>query len=189
MGYNNLGKYYMGRGDGARAAQCFQQAIDHHHPDPWNLYYNLGQAQVLMQDSTMAEKSFRQAIDLRPDYADAHNRLGTLYWREAKPRWEAAEDEFRKAIAADSSSWSAHYNLGALLLDLGRLTEARLELDRAIDLAPDFAPAHYKLGQLQLREGQIAEATSSFQRAVDLDPKDPVFRDALEQARRRSKSR
>ena len=60
---------------------------------------------------------------------------------------------------------------------------------RVIELEPGYAPAHYKLGQLQLQEGQIKEAARSFQHAVDLDPADPTFRDALEQARRRSETR
>jgi Flp pilus assembly protein TadD len=112
-----------------------------------------------------------------------------MYWRDANPRWRAAEDEFRASIAADPSYWRAHFNLGAMLLDLGRAAEARIELDRVIALEPNNAPTHYKLGQLQLQKGQIKEAIRSFQHAVALDPTDPAFREALERAHRRSESR
>jgi tetratricopeptide (TPR) repeat protein len=200
MGYNNLGKYYMEHEDASRAAQCFQQAIDHHHPDVWDMYYNLGWARLHMGDRAGAEQCFRQVLAQKPDHAAAHNQLGYMYRQEgdqeqqsmgvpANTRWRAAEDEFRAAIAADALYWRAHFNLGVLLLDLRRLPEARGELDRVIALEPNYAPAHYKLGQLQLQEGQIKEAIRSFQRAVDLDPTDPTFQDTLKQAGHRSESR
>jgi tetratricopeptide (TPR) repeat protein len=186
MGYNNLGKYYMERGDGARAAQCFQQAIDHHHPDIGNMYYNLGLARQRMGDLAGAEQSFRQVLAHKPDHVAARNQLGKMYRQEG--RWRDAEAEFRAAVSTDPSDWSARFNLGATLLDLGRAAEARVELDRAIGLAPDYAPAHYKLGQLQFQQGQIKEAVSSFQRAVNLDPADRTFQEALSQTRSRSES-
>jgi tetratricopeptide (TPR) repeat protein len=199
MGYNNLGKYYVEQGDGAMATLSFQQALQHHHPDPWEIYYNLGLARLLMKDRHGAEQCFRQVLEQKPDYVAAHNQLGTMYWQEgrqeqqstgvpANPRLQAAKDEFCAAIASDASYWLAHFNLGAMLLDLRRTADARAELDRVIELEPNYAPAYYKLGQLQLQEGQVEDAVRSLQHAVDLDPADSTFQEALARARHQSQS-
>jgi len=59
--------------------------------------------------------------------------------------------------------------LGAILLKLGRATNARELLERAIELEPSFAKPHEDLGTLFLREGNAAEARRYLETAIKLD--------------------
>jgi tetratricopeptide (TPR) repeat protein len=83
-----------------------------------------------------------------------------LYWQ--KGDFDPAKDELQKAIQAKSDYAEAHYTLGTVLKQQGKLTESAAELREAIRLQPDFAGAHTTLAgvlrQLGDAEGAAAEA-------------------------------
>ena len=59
--------------------------------------------------------------------------------------------------------------LGAILLKLGRSSDAKALLERAIELEPAFAKPHEDLGILFLREGDAAAARRHLETAIKLD--------------------
>jgi tetratricopeptide (TPR) repeat protein len=59
--------------------------------------------------------------------------------------------------------------LGAILLKLGRSSDAKGLLERAIELEPAFAKPHEDLGTLLLREGDAAAARRLLETAIKLD--------------------
>jgi tetratricopeptide (TPR) repeat protein len=59
--------------------------------------------------------------------------------------------------------------LGAILLKLGRSSDAKALLERAIELEPAFAKPHEDLGTLLLREGAAAAAKRCLETAIKLD--------------------
>ena len=108
-----------------------------------------------------------------PRGAPAHvwagfNRLGSLYFLSS--RYEKAAEAFRRAIALNPDVARVHFNLGAVLLRLGRFEEARAALDDSIRISP-VATAYSNLGVAHYLLGHFPEAAASFQRAVDLAPK------------------
>ncbi|NCN65638.1 MAG: tetratricopeptide repeat protein [Candidatus Altiarchaeum hamiconexum] len=62
-----------------------------------------------------AEKEFREALRLNPNYAKAHNNLGRL-WFEYNLRSMCDEigEEYKKAIEINPNYTEAHYNLWVL---------------------------------------------------------------------------
>jgi Flp pilus assembly protein TadD len=54
----------------------------------------------------------------------------------------------------------------------GRRDEARLQLERALDLDDSIAKAHNTLGVIAAQEGRIDEAVARWRRAVELNPND-----------------
>ena len=56
--------------------------------------------------------------------------------------WEDAEASFNQAIAVMPDFAEAHYNLGNVLKDLGRLDEAEASYNQAIALKPYFADSY-----------------------------------------------
>ncbi len=56
------------------------------------------------------------------------------------------------------------YALAGCLEKLGRLEDARAELQRASELDPLLAPAHYRLGKIDLRLGRVKEGRASLRR-------------------------
>jgi chemotaxis protein methyltransferase CheR len=64
---------------------------------------------------------------------------------------------------------SAGYHLRAVVLqELGNTEQARVSLQQAIYLHPDFVLAHFALGNIARSEGKIAEATRHFANASHL---------------------
>jgi tetratricopeptide (TPR) repeat protein len=67
-----------------------------------------------------------------------------------------------QALARDPRQPAARYVRGSTLMFLGRMAEARAELEQAVALAPHYAQAHWRLAQL--RDGDPAGARRRVQR-------------------------
>ncbi|MFZ4287626.1 tetratricopeptide repeat protein [Variovorax sp. HJSM1_2] len=93
-----------------------------------------------------AEAHFRHAIQLIPEFAEAHSRLGILLQRQGG--LAAAEGHFREALALQKESPTAHYNLGQNLSLQSSFREAELSLRSALALRPEFPEALFGLDRL-----------------------------------------
>jgi len=93
-----------------------------------------------------AEKEFREAIKINPNYADAHNNLGILL--QNLNRYEEAEKEYRESIRINPNYAEAHNNLGNLLQNLNRYEEAEKEYREAIRINPNYILAYQNLSEL-----------------------------------------
>jgi len=85
-------------------------------------------------------------------------------------KFASMEALLQDTIREDPESWFAYTNLGSLLLDQGRVREARVCFERALEVKPGFAVAYNNLGNTWLREGDLARATSDHRKAVELQP-------------------
>ena len=90
-----------------------------------------------------AESSIRKAIEIKPDYANAHCNLGNVLKDLGKLK--EAELSTRKAISINPNFDNAHYNLGTILRDLGDLNGAELSYRKSIKLNPHFKDAYFNL--------------------------------------------
>jgi Flp pilus assembly protein TadD len=81
---------------------------------------------------------------------------------------EEAEQRFREAIELSPALAMAHGNLGAVLIQLGRIPEAKQELLKAIELTPDNAQGHCNLGYILLMQGELSQARTHLLRAERL---------------------
>lgn len=96
--------------------------------------------------------------------------LGALSYRQCRiyadplTFWQAA-------VAGNPDSSVAHNNLGTVLMERGRLDEAKAHFQRVVEMDPDHAMAHYNLGGVLRRQRQVDEALAQFQRAVDMAPR------------------
>ena len=81
-----------------------------------------GNGQMADGDLAGAEASFRAALELAPDFAEAHANFAYLLERAgALPE---AEAHYRHSIAADPGIAQTHVNLGVLLAGQKRFAEA-----------------------------------------------------------------
>ena len=76
--------------------------------------------------------------------------------------------------------------LGAILLKLGKLTDAKVLLERAIEIEPAFAKPYEDLGILYLREGNALEARRLLEKSTSLDGSQASAYAALANACRQS---
>jgi tetratricopeptide (TPR) repeat protein len=103
-----------------------------------------------------------------PDFAEAHDSLGTDLLDAGKPA-QAAES-FRRALELRPDFAEAHGNLGNALVDLGQLEDAVYHYRRMLDLRPDIPEAHNNLGNALLSLRRFEEAAASYRRALALRP-------------------
>ncbi len=161
-----LGIVHQQTGDSRTAEILIRQALTLRQ-DPM-IFVNLG---LLLQNARRlpeAEDAFRNALDLAPDFADAHNNLGNVL-KESR-RLAEAENAYRHAIESRPDFAEGHNNLGTVLGEMGRSSEAETAYRQALALNPSLALAHCNLGNLFREMRRLPEAEAAYHRALESQP-------------------
>jgi tetratricopeptide (TPR) repeat protein len=133
--------------------------------------FNLAMALRAHGQIAEAESQYREAIRLKPDYAEAHDSLGALLCDD-KHDYDGAVAAFRAALRLRPNDAIFQYNLGHPLLEKGELDEAIACYRKAIELDPNYAHAHYNLGNALKAKGKVDDAIACYRKTLALDPKD-----------------
>jgi cytochrome c-type biogenesis protein CcmH/NrfG len=125
---------------------------------------------VLMQKGKMdaAITCFQQALQIRPDFAEARNNLGHALLQMGKV--DAAITSFQQALQIRPDFAEAHDNLGNALLQTGKVDEAITHCQRALQIKPDDAEACVNLGNALFRKGREDDAIAQYQKALQIKP-------------------
>jgi tetratricopeptide (TPR) repeat protein len=115
-----------------------------------------------------AERAYRLALDLNPDYSEVYNNLGNLL-RIAGRLIESVQ-MFLKALELSPSSAEVHNNYGNVLVDNGRYEEAVQYFLRATILNANYEIAFNNLGNVYNIIGKLDESERAYQRALELKP-------------------
>jgi tetratricopeptide (TPR) repeat protein len=121
---------------------------------------------------------FERAIERDPTYALAYAGLADGYISQgtsgAAPPTEVyprAKQAALKALEIDNTLAEAHASLGFVMaLYDWNWSGAETELQRAIELNPNYATAHQWYGAVLWNTGRLQEAMASERRALELDP-------------------
>lgn len=115
----------------------------------------------------------RAAVELDPDFYEAHHALGGELAR--REDYEGAADSFARAIELEPTDLSAHFGQAMALILGGLYTQALQELEQSVRVLPNSLPLAHALARLlatcpdpQVRDGQRALELS--QSIVDADP-------------------
>ncbi len=143
------------------AARAFRKSID---LKPSTIAYTL--LGVCIGRQGCFEESgecFQAAIELDPDYEEAHYNLGVFYAFDGQD--DKAEKHLRRATELDPHYAMAHTELGSILINKGLYREARKHLRRSVKFEPDrvwsrlrLAIANWFLRRLKEAEEQYLEA-------------------------------
>jgi hypothetical protein len=106
---------------------------------------------TLGDDSEREAAYYQRAIELCPDYFEAHNKLGEVYKNWGK--YELAIKEFKQA-SRNFLFAEPHNNLGEIYRMRGRYDLAAEEFTEAIRIRPDFREAHNNLKYVNKRLGK-----------------------------------
>ena len=98
----------------------------------------------------------QQAVELRPDFAEAWSDLGDA--RKNLADFDGALSAFRRAVALSPDDPVAQYRLGSQLLDAGTPHEAAEHLDAAVRLDPKNQSALNALQRALRQDGQTQRA-------------------------------
>ncbi len=122
---------------------------------------------------------YKKSIAAGPT-AEAHTFLGWTY--SFQGRYEEAIAECKRAIEVDPDFGNPYNDIGAYLVELGRLDEAVAWLEKAIE-APRYEPRHYphfNLARIHVRRYDWGPAIERLRKAVELEPRYLVARRELE---------
>jgi len=133
-------------------------------------------------DFAEGERLAREAIGLEPDNAEALAMLALIRWGQAisgfvrpgAPAMTEALDVAKRAVAADNRASHARIALGAALLGVGRGEEAKIEVDRAVEVDPNSALVMLFGGQVNAYAGSPIEAIEQCRASLRLNPRDPM---------------
>jgi tetratricopeptide (TPR) repeat protein len=167
--YQALGNLLIAQGDVAAAAKLYAEAeIVDLDLITAKQYNDLGVACIRHNKLDEAIGHFQTAIQIQPDYADAHCNLGNTFLQQQNLR--EAVICFQEALSIDPNFEEVYYNLGTSLAKLDRLDEAITFLHAAISISPNFADAHYNLASALVKLNQKDLATLAYKRAIALRP-------------------
>ena len=103
-----------------------------------------------------------------------HLQRGLLLFEQS--RFEQAENEFRQAIALDSSDAYPHAMLALTLSEQERYKDAEREVAEALALDPGHPFIHYVNARILFDRDRYPEAEAAIAEAIQLDPEDADFR-------------
>jgi O-antigen ligase/tetratricopeptide (TPR) repeat protein len=135
---------------------------------------NKGVQEASSGDLAAARSSLDVAIQRDPRLAIAYQQQGMVLSQLADMKSQTALEDairmFEKTIALDIHWPLNHANLGALLREAGRLSEAEEELTIACNAAPDAAIFQLNLGEVQELLGETSQASATYHRTLELAP-------------------
>jgi Tfp pilus assembly protein PilF len=132
---NNLGAAYLAKGEIDQAITIFQELNqDILYASPHYPLFNLGRAYFMKKDYPAAEKYFKEALELRPEFVRARQWIGLTYMERGM--MDQAIRELEKAVESAPKVGQFHYDLAkAYALD-GQVSQALRHYEDAQRLAP-----------------------------------------------------
>jgi TolB-like protein/DNA-binding winged helix-turn-helix (wHTH) protein/tetratricopeptide (TPR) repeat protein len=109
-----------------------------------------------------AESGYKQAIALNPNYAMAHHWYGDFL--AGVGRVEEGMAEIRKAEELDPLSPVIRVSSAGLSCWFGRCADAIKELQRTLDMYPDFVEAHEALAEIYGYLGRYQESLAELEK-------------------------
>jgi DNA-binding winged helix-turn-helix (wHTH) protein/Tfp pilus assembly protein PilF len=125
-----------------------------------------------------AEKEFKLAIQLNPDYATAHQWYA-IHYLTAMDRLPQALEEMKRALQLEPTSLVMNSFMGATLYFAGRYDGAIEQCRRTIEMDPNFAVAHWHIGLAYEQKKMFDEAIAEFQTATTLSGGSPLLKASL----------
>ena len=121
-------------------------------------------------------KKLEKALEIDPDYADAHDVIAVLYERVGKP--DLAEKHFKRGLRLNPDNAASHNNYGRFLCNMKRYKEAEQEFLVAANNAFYASPELPLLNAGMCMEAlpDMAKAEMYYRQSLD---KDPTFGPAL----------
>jgi serine/threonine protein kinase/tetratricopeptide (TPR) repeat protein len=104
-----------------------------------------------------SEREFKRALQINPNYSDAHYFYG-LNALTPQKRWDEALEHMKIAMSLDPLSTILAMNEGVILMAARRNDEALAQFKKVQEREPAFEPTHYYLSLLYAMTGKFAEA-------------------------------
>ncbi len=163
-------------------------------------------------DNEKAIESYRQAVKLNPDFAEAYFKLGMAYSQleieqkdagiltedaptpakkgkkdvpklsDADKAFENAVKAYKKILVKNPKDDAAQFNLGRAYNKLNQDTEAQKALTQAVKLQPENGLYQTEFGAILIKLAKYEDALVPLKKAVNLDADNLQAQELLEKA-------
>ncbi len=118
-----------------------------------------------------AEREFRRAIEINPNYADAHQMYS--FYLSAMGRFDEALAEMRRAQELDPLSLVKIAGIGEILYFQHQSDQAIGQYQKALEMDTNSGFAHWAIGNAYVNKGMYKEAITEYQKAIPLSGDSP----------------
>jgi tetratricopeptide (TPR) repeat protein len=133
------------------------------------IYLNLGVALMSVDKINESIDNFSKAIQIKPDFAEAHNNMGIAMERHGN--LAEAVSHYCEALRIKPDYAETHNNMGIALEKQGNFSEAIRHYFEALQINPKYASAHNNLGNAMAQQGNFETAVYHYQEAFRINPK------------------
>jgi predicted Zn-dependent protease len=131
-----------------------------------------GEIDESMHNYDGALVEFKKAVELAPQQAGTHLRLGNVYWVMGK--WQSAQDEFRSELAIAPMDCMARWKLAnSILAANGSSDEALTNLNQTVTRCPNIMQARVDRARALVKLNRDTEALPDLLLAVKDSPDEP----------------
>ena len=143
-------------------------------------------AEALTKSGRFAEAiaECEKALKIKPDFAVAHNNLGSALQENALRENEQSGDgargqdgsidealeHYRKALQIRPDFLEASTNIGNALLQKGKMDEAIAQFQKILEMEPNYAQAEFCLGNAFFQKREVNKAIAHYQKAIRIKP-------------------
>ncbi len=131
-----------------KPARIAWEAVLKLEPDNAAALSNLGKVQYQLGEHEAARKSLEKATQLKPELTDSWLTLGLVYLELKAPMM--AVSATTRGVAENPADPRAHNSLAIILKRIGWTNGAEAELQKALDLDPNYSEAHFNLAVMYL---------------------------------------
>jgi tetratricopeptide (TPR) repeat protein len=131
--------------------------------------FERGQKALKSGDNLASAEHFQKALEIYPDFLQAHNSLGLRYVQRGE--FEKALTEHQLALSLDPRNSQTHEDLALVLVSLNRAPEAETEARQALELNPQSVCARYVLGRALIAQRRFSsEAMENLRQSENAFP-------------------
>jgi tetratricopeptide (TPR) repeat protein len=144
----NIGASSYALGQFKEAADAYRQAL--RIDDTPDTQYALGLSLSRLNRTEEEILAYRRAITMKPDHANALDRLGAAYFKQKRWADSASAYEQLKTYKPDAKTYNS---LGESYLELNKPDDSLQAFNSALGYDPEFEKARYNLGRAYLKLG------------------------------------
>jgi len=132
-------------------------------------FFLRGNLQLQKREYREAIRYYTEALDKKPDFADAYNNRGLAKYRNGDR--EGALADYNRAIDTDPDFGATYLNRAEVRLETGDAAGSLADLQRIEREYKDSSFYQVRLADSYVRLNKLAPAQAAYDRAVQLDPK------------------
>ncbi|MEA5619902.1 tetratricopeptide repeat protein [Cronbergia sp. UHCC 0137] len=168
-----LGKFLAERKDYPAAIACYEKAITHKHPEPWKVYYCLGNTLKKSRRFELAISAYQNSVAINPEFFSAYQEMAESFLQMSQ--WDMVIKSCKNAIKVDPNIFWVHYYLGKALLRKKNWEEAIQAFQQAIAIDPCYYYTYQFLSEAYQSTGQHEEDAKAWKYGIKHNPKVSEF--------------